>query len=71
MPYKFHPKMYRMPTHFGPSLGPRQGPNDERFACKDNPTRMDYAVSFLTERKQLQAVYFYLTAGYFCDLLSC
>ncbi len=22
MPYKFHPgKMYRMPTHFGPSLG--------------------------------------------------
>lgn len=28
-------KIYRMPTHFGHSLGPRQGPNGRRFACRD------------------------------------
>lgn len=38
MPYTFQPgRMYRMPTHFGPACGPRQGPDGRKFACKDNP----------------------------------
>lgn len=32
MPYTFQPGMtYRMPTHFGPSLGPRQGPDGKGY----------------------------------------
>ena len=34
MAYKFQPgKMYRMPTHFGPLMGPRQGPDGRKFEC--------------------------------------
>ena len=55
MPYKFIPgKMYRMPTHFGPSLGPRQGPDGRRFDCKDAPKNREHRVSFLTNREQLE-----------------
>jgi len=55
MSYKFYPgKMYRMPTHFGPSLGPRQGKDGEKFPCKDSPKTIEYSVSFLTDRKQLE-----------------
>ena len=55
MPYRFHPgKMYRMPTHFGPSLGPRQGKNGQKFSCKDTPKRTTMSVSFLTNREQLE-----------------
>lgn len=55
MPYKFQPgKMYRMPTHFGPSLGPRQGVDGRRYACKDTPKTTKYSVSFLTNREQLE-----------------
>ena len=45
--------MYRMPTHFGPSLGPRQGVDGRRFACKENPKTTTVSVSFLTDREQL------------------
>ena len=38
MSYHFLPKsLYRMPTHFGPSLGPRQGPEGRRYECRDTP----------------------------------
>ena len=55
MPYKFQPgKMYMMPTHFGPSMGPRQGPEGRTFECKDNPKTTSISVSFLTNREQLE-----------------
>jgi hypothetical protein len=57
MPYEFLPnRMYRMPTHFGPSTGPRQGPDGRKFACKDNPKTTSLAVSFLTNAEQLKAL---------------
>ena len=46
-------QMYRMPTHFGPAGGPRQGPDGRRFECKDNPKTLSLAVSFLTDPVQL------------------
>ena len=55
MPYKFQPgKMYMMPIHFGPSMGPRQGPEGRTFECKDNPKTTSISVSFLTNREQLE-----------------
>ncbi|MCX6045700.1 MAG: acetoacetate decarboxylase family protein, partial [Chloroflexi bacterium] len=57
MPYQFQPgSMYRMPTHFGPTMGPRQGPDGRKFACKDNPKVTTLAVSFLTNQAQLAAL---------------
>ena len=55
MSYAFKPgKMYRMPTHFGPSLGPRQGEQGRKYACRDAPKITAYYVSFLTNRQQLE-----------------
>ena len=55
MPYGFQPgKMYRMPTHFGPSLGPRQREDGRRFANRDTPKVTAVSVSFLTNREQLE-----------------
>jgi hypothetical protein len=52
--YVFLPKkMYRMPTHFGPSTGPRQGENGKRFANKDVPKSTTLEIRFLTNRDQL------------------
>ena len=46
MPYRFQPgKMYRMPTHFGPSSGPRQGPDGRKFDCRDTPKSVTRAPS--------------------------
>lgn len=57
MPYKFRPGMfYRMPTHFGPSLGPRQGADGRKFANIDSPRITSLSVSFLTNREQLEAL---------------
>ena len=57
MPYQRIPgEMYRMPTHFGPSTGPRRGENGRRFACKDAPKTVSRSVSFLTSREQLEAL---------------
>ena len=57
MTYKFLPgKMYRMPTHFGPSLGPRQGPDGRKFDCKNAPKAREHRVSFLTNSEQLEAM---------------
>ncbi len=55
MPYKVQPgSMYRMPTHFGPSLGPRQGEGGRKFANLDSPKVTQRSVSFLTNREQLE-----------------
>ncbi len=54
MGYTFEPgQMYRMPTHFGPSLGPRQGPGDQRFEGSSQAILV-YQVSFLTNPEQLE-----------------
>jgi len=54
MSYTFKPdQMYRMPTHFGPSTGPRRGPEGRTFLCKDNPKSTAIQVSFLSNGKQL------------------
>ena len=58
MPYTLKPKtMYLMPTHFGPMSGPRQGPGGEMGAFSvDQRKSRTYAVSFLTEQAQLEAL---------------
>ena len=54
MGYKFEPGMiYRMPTHFGPSLGPRQGPGGRRFEGSAQEI-VAYSVSFRTNPEQLE-----------------
>ena len=53
--YVFIPgEMYRMPTHFGPSTGPRRGPDGVRFDNKDAPKATSLSVRFLSNRDQLQ-----------------
>lgn len=65
MPYPLDPnRMYRMPTHFGPRTGPRQGPDGRKFDCIDNPYGTAYSVSFLTEAQQLEA---FLPPGFALD----
>ena len=57
MPYKFQAgKMYRMPTHFGPRTGPRQGENGRKFENRDTPKTTTISVSFLSNREQLEAL---------------
>ncbi len=57
MTYQFEKgKIYRMPTHFGPSLGPRQGPDGRTFECKDNPKTTSISVSFLTNSDQIKSI---------------
>ncbi|MEZ4621579.1 MAG: acetoacetate decarboxylase family protein [Caldilineaceae bacterium] len=57
MPYPFQPdRMYRMPTHFGPRTGPRQGPDGRKFDCIDNPKSTSIAVALLTDAAYLEAL---------------
>jgi hypothetical protein len=54
MPYRLEAgKMYRMPTHFGPRSGPRQGPGGRVFENRDTPKSTEVAVSFLSDGEQL------------------
>lgn len=56
MPYRFQKgRMYRMPTHFGPASGPRQGEGGRTFANRDSPKVTSMAVSFLARSEQLDA----------------
>jgi len=56
MAYQFQPgQMYRMPTHFGPSTGPRRGPDGRCFSWK-NEKSLTLTVSFLTNRNSLEAL---------------
>lgn len=55
MAYEFQAGlMYRMPTHFGPSLGPRQGEDGREFVSADSHHVTQRSVSFLTSREQLE-----------------
>lgn len=55
MSYLFKPNhYYRMPTHFGPSLGPRQGLNSRRFACIDTPDDTVFMATFKADKSQLE-----------------
>lgn len=57
MPYQFIPnRMYRMPTHFGPSAGPREGQDGRRFENLDTPRVTSIRVNFLSNRQQLEAL---------------
>ena len=44
---------YRMPTHFGPSLGPRQGLLGRRFACIESPRVSAISATFQADKQQL------------------
>ena len=55
MSYVFRPdSCYRMPTHFGPSLGPRQGPDGRRYACVDSPDDTVFQATFKADKAQLE-----------------
>lgn len=55
MPYEFFPKtLYRMPTHFGPSLGPRQGLDGRRYACVEGPRQRIFAADFRANAAELE-----------------
>ena len=55
MSYQFIPgQHYRMPTHFGPSLGPRQGVNGRRFHNIDTPHYKVVSAAFLADKSQLE-----------------
>ncbi len=57
MTYHFQDdRMYRMPTHFGPRTGPRQGPDGQKFENRDSPRTTRITVSFLSNPTQLQAL---------------
>ena len=57
MSYHFQAdRMYRMPTHFGPRTGPRQGPDGRRFENSDSPRTAQISVSFLSSPAQLEAL---------------
>lgn len=54
MSYTFKPDCYyRMPTHFGPSLGPRQGLDGRRYACIDTSRDTIVDATFKADPKQL------------------
>lgn len=55
MSYQFIPNArYRMPTHFGPSLGPRQGVDGRRYACVDGPQDIVAQATFSADPSQLE-----------------
>lgn len=55
MSYSFIPETrYRMPTHFGPSLGPRQGLSGRRYPCIDAPNEIYAQAAFKAEENQLE-----------------
>ena len=57
MSYDFQAdRMYRMPTHFGPRTGPRQGPDGRKFDNIDTPRTTRISLSFLSDPVQLQAL---------------
>lgn len=57
MSYQFQPdRMYLMPTHFGPSISPRQGPDGQRFTYVDAPKNYAIFVNFLSNQEQLAAL---------------
>lgn len=54
MSYLFDPRrMYRMPTHFGPALGPRQGPDGRSYECRTGPRQFIVEAAFEADPAQL------------------
>jgi len=47
-------RFYRMPTHFGPSLGPRQGLNGRRYANLETSRDLSVQATFKAETCQLE-----------------
>ena len=55
MSYRFRPdRFYRMPTHFGPSLGPRQGLDGRRYANVETSRDVIVHATFNAEKAQLE-----------------
>jgi acetoacetate decarboxylase len=48
--------MLRMPVHFGPRTGPRAGPQGQQFECRNGPNVTSFAINFLTDPQQLEAL---------------
>jgi hypothetical protein len=48
--------MYRMPYGFGPTPGPRQGPDGKPFSWTATPHKLTVAASFLTDSSRLAAL---------------
>ncbi len=54
MSYSFIPgHMYRMPTHFGPTLGPRQGLQGKGYECRQTPHQLIVEAAFEADARQL------------------
>lgn len=54
MSYSFrNGSRYRMPTHFGPAPGPRQGLGGRRYECVDNPHQLIVRAAFDAPAAQL------------------
>lgn len=54
MSYVFRAGMrYRMPTHFGPAPGPRQGPEGQRYECRYDPRQVIVRAAFAAQASQL------------------
>ena len=47
-------RFYRMPTHFGPSLGPRQGLDGRRYANLETSKDLSIQATFAAETSQLE-----------------
>src|SRR3546814_19328521 len=55
MSYSFLPgRRYRMPTHFGPMPGPRQGPAGGRYDCLDDPRQHVVQAAFAAPVDRLE-----------------
>ena len=64
MSYSFRSdQRYRMPTHFGPSLGPRQGPDGRRYACVDTSNDTSIQATFKAQPDQINRL---LPPGFSC-----
>lgn len=47
-------RFYRMPTHFGPSLGPRQGLDGRRYACLETSKDLCIQATFEAKTSELE-----------------
>ncbi|MGY4408319.1 hypothetical protein ACVWW4_000055 [Bradyrhizobium sp. LB7.1] len=56
--------LFRMPAHFGPTPGPRQGPDGRPFDWSDQPNRTLIIARFLSDAGALQRL---LPSGVFLD----
>lgn len=57
-------RLYRMPVHFGPTPGPRQGPDGQAFDWATQPDRTLWCMDFAANRQALEA---FLPSGYQLD----